>query len=101
MSDQSNGSQGQLFSDAAVGAPSYDEVDTDLVVARRADSGVAEELTLGAGALVAHVGVLLWSRSARAGRVDGSTCLGIAPTEPQVSHRCGSPTVSRAMESVN
>ena len=31
MSDQSNGSQGQLFSDAAVGAPSYDEVDTDLV----------------------------------------------------------------------
>jgi DNA-binding transcriptional MerR regulator len=25
------GSQGQLFSDAAVGAPSYDEVDTDLV----------------------------------------------------------------------
>jgi predicted GTPase len=37
----------------------------------------------------------------RAGRVDGATCLGIAPTEPQVSHRCGSPTVSRAMESVN
>ena len=31
MSDQSNGSQGQLFSDAAVGAPSYDEVDTDRV----------------------------------------------------------------------
>ena len=31
MSDQSNGSQGQLFSDAAVGAPPYDEVDTDLV----------------------------------------------------------------------
>ena len=31
MSDQSNGSQGQLFSDAAVGAPAYDEVDTDLV----------------------------------------------------------------------
>ena len=31
MSDSSNGSQGQLFSDAAVGAPSYDEVDTDLV----------------------------------------------------------------------
>ena len=31
MSDQSEGSQGQLFSDAAVGAPSYDEVDTDLV----------------------------------------------------------------------
>ena len=31
MSDQSNGSQGQLFSDAAVGAPRYDEVDTDLV----------------------------------------------------------------------
>ena len=31
MSDQSNGSQGQLFSDAAVGAPSYDEVDSDLV----------------------------------------------------------------------
>ncbi|MGY5883272.1 MerR family transcriptional regulator [Modestobacter lacusdianchii] len=31
MSDQDNGSQGQLFSDAAVGAPSYDEVDTDVV----------------------------------------------------------------------
>ncbi|SEL69780.1 MerR family transcriptional regulator [Blastococcus carthaginiensis] len=31
MSDQGNGSQGQLFSDAAVGAPQYDEVDTDLV----------------------------------------------------------------------
>ena len=31
MSDQSKGSQGQLFSDAAVGAPSYDEVDSDLV----------------------------------------------------------------------
>ena len=31
MSDQSSGSQGQLFSDAAVGAPSYDEVDNDLV----------------------------------------------------------------------
>jgi DNA-binding transcriptional MerR regulator len=31
VSDQSTGSQGQLFSDAAVGAPSYDEVDTDLV----------------------------------------------------------------------
>jgi DNA-binding transcriptional MerR regulator len=31
VSDQSNGSQGQLFSDAAVGAPSYDEVDSDLV----------------------------------------------------------------------
>ena len=31
MSDQSTGSQGQLFSDAAVGAPRYDEVDTDLV----------------------------------------------------------------------
>jgi len=31
VSDSSNGSQGQLFSDAAVGAPAYDEVDTDLV----------------------------------------------------------------------
>jgi DNA-binding transcriptional MerR regulator len=31
MSDQDNGSQGQLFSDAAVGAPSYDEVDSDAV----------------------------------------------------------------------
>src|SRR3979409_2048007 len=31
VSDQSNGSQGQLFSDAAVGAPRYDEVDTDAV----------------------------------------------------------------------
>ena len=31
MSDQDQGSQGQLFSDAAVGAPAYDEVDTDLV----------------------------------------------------------------------
>ncbi len=31
MSDQNDGSQGQLFSDAAVGAPAYDEVDTDLV----------------------------------------------------------------------
>jgi DNA-binding transcriptional MerR regulator len=31
VSDQSTGSQGQLFSDAAVGAPRYDEVDTDLV----------------------------------------------------------------------
>jgi DNA-binding transcriptional MerR regulator len=32
VSDQTNGgSQGQLFSDAAVGAPAYDEVDTDLV----------------------------------------------------------------------
>ena len=29
MSDQDNGSQGQLFSDAAVGAPSYDEADSD------------------------------------------------------------------------
>ena len=31
MSDQSEGSQGQLFSDTAVGATDYDEVDTDLV----------------------------------------------------------------------
>jgi DNA-binding transcriptional MerR regulator len=31
VSDQRTGSQGQLFSDAAVGAPSYDEIDTDLV----------------------------------------------------------------------
>ena len=31
MSDQDNGSQGQLFSDAAVGAPSYDDVDSDTV----------------------------------------------------------------------
>jgi DNA-binding transcriptional MerR regulator len=31
VSDQNDGSQGQLFSDAAVGAPAYDEVDTDLV----------------------------------------------------------------------
>jgi DNA-binding transcriptional MerR regulator len=31
VSDQSNGSQGQLFSDAAVGAPSYEDVDTELV----------------------------------------------------------------------
>jgi DNA-binding transcriptional MerR regulator len=31
VSDQSNGSQGQLFSDAAVGAPSYEDIDTDLV----------------------------------------------------------------------
>ena len=31
MSDQDNGSQGQLFSDAAVGAPSYDDVDSDAV----------------------------------------------------------------------
>jgi DNA-binding transcriptional MerR regulator len=31
VSDQSDGSQGQLFSDAAVGAPSYEDVDTDLV----------------------------------------------------------------------
>ena len=33
MSDQGTGpdSQGQLFSDAAVGAPAYDEVDTELV----------------------------------------------------------------------
>jgi DNA-binding transcriptional MerR regulator len=29
VSDQDNGSQGQLFSDAAVGVPSYDEVDSD------------------------------------------------------------------------
>ena len=40
-----------------------DEVGVDLVVRRGADSGVAEELTLGAVALVAHVSVLLWSRS--------------------------------------
>ena len=31
MSDHHDGSQGQLFSDAAVGVPSYDEVDTDVV----------------------------------------------------------------------
>jgi DNA-binding transcriptional MerR regulator len=31
VSDQSTGSQGQLFSDAAVGVPSYEDVDTDLV----------------------------------------------------------------------
>jgi DNA-binding transcriptional MerR regulator len=31
VSDQDNGSQGQLFSDAAVGAPSYEDVDTDAV----------------------------------------------------------------------
>ena len=31
MSDQSEGSQGQLFSDAAVGVTDYDEVDSDLV----------------------------------------------------------------------
>ena len=31
MSDHHDGSQGQLFSDAAVGAPSYDEIDSDVV----------------------------------------------------------------------
>ncbi|WP_442928832.1 MerR family transcriptional regulator [Modestobacter sp. VKM Ac-2986] len=31
MSDHHDGSQGQLFSDAAVGAPSYDDMDTDVV----------------------------------------------------------------------
>jgi DNA-binding transcriptional MerR regulator len=31
VSDQDNGSQGQLFSDAAVGAPSYEDVDSDAV----------------------------------------------------------------------
>jgi DNA-binding transcriptional MerR regulator len=31
VSDQDNGSQGQLFSDAAVGAPSYDDVDSESV----------------------------------------------------------------------
>jgi DNA-binding transcriptional MerR regulator len=31
VSDQGNGSQGQLFTDAAVGAPSYDDVDSDAV----------------------------------------------------------------------
>jgi DNA-binding transcriptional MerR regulator len=31
VSDQSEGSQGQLFSDAAVGVTDYDEVDSDLV----------------------------------------------------------------------
>ena len=31
MSDQGNGVQGQLFSDAAVGVPSYDDIDTDVV----------------------------------------------------------------------
>ncbi|QXG76087.1 MerR family transcriptional regulator [Modestobacter sp. L9-4] len=31
MSDHDNGSQGQLFSDAAVGALSYDDMDTDVV----------------------------------------------------------------------
>jgi DNA-binding transcriptional MerR regulator len=31
MSDRDKGAQGQLFSDAAVGAPRYDEVDTDAV----------------------------------------------------------------------
>jgi len=31
VSDQDNGSQGQLFSDAAVGAPSYEDVDNDAV----------------------------------------------------------------------
>ena len=31
VSDAGNGSQGQLFSDAAVGAPSYDDVDSDSV----------------------------------------------------------------------
>ena len=31
MSDEHRGAQGQLFSDAAVGAPRYDEVDTDSV----------------------------------------------------------------------
>jgi DNA-binding transcriptional MerR regulator len=31
VSDEDKGSQGQLFSDAAVGVPSYDDVDTDLV----------------------------------------------------------------------
>jgi DNA-binding transcriptional MerR regulator len=31
MSDHRNGAQGQLFTDAAVGVPSYDDVDTDRV----------------------------------------------------------------------
>jgi len=31
VSDHHDGSQGQLFSDAAVGAPSYDEIDSDVV----------------------------------------------------------------------
>jgi DNA-binding transcriptional MerR regulator len=31
VSDQDNGSQGQLFSDSAVGAPSYDDVDSESV----------------------------------------------------------------------
>ncbi|GAB4079275.1 MerR family transcriptional regulator [Modestobacter muralis] len=31
MSDHHDGSQGQLFSDAAVGAPSYDDIDSDVV----------------------------------------------------------------------
>jgi DNA-binding transcriptional MerR regulator len=31
VSDHHDGSQGQLFSDAAVGAPSYDEIDSDSV----------------------------------------------------------------------
>src|SRR4029079_11061334 len=59
-----------------------DQVGVDLVVARRADGGVAEELTLGAGALVAHVSVLLWSRVAPALRVDGfAPDPGLAPTD--------------------
>ena len=74
MSDQSNGSQGQLFSDAAVGAPSYDDVDTDRV-GYRGPTACAEP----AGA--AHYGRCThW---------------------PHMSHRCCSPTVSRALERVN
>ena len=42
VSDQDKGSQGQLFSDAAVGAPAYDEVDTDLVGYRGPTACAAE-----------------------------------------------------------
>src|SRR5680860_1236964 len=45
VSDQSNGSQGQLFSDAAVGAPAYDEVDTDLVGSRGPTACAAAGIT--------------------------------------------------------
>src|SRR3954464_406256 len=45
VSDQRDGSQGQLFSDAAVGAPPYDEVDTDLVGYRGPTACAAAKIT--------------------------------------------------------
>ena len=94
---------GDPCSGAGSRAAVADEVGVDLVVRGSTDCGVAEELTLGAVVLVAHVQRPPLSRPARAVRVDG---LGpefgaIAPTGLRCHTAVVRATVSRARVSVN